>query len=496
MQRALLPGMALALGVGCALGGILVPSPWPLLGAAASLALLLVRRSSAFLWATFLFLGATLGGQEAVPERMGRQLLLLREVRGTVISMPDRHEKTVSCVLEVPSLDVKLLAYLHRKLIPVPGDTLDIVGRFEAPVGGWGEYLRRRGIAGVFWVNEVRAAEPGPRRMAWVLYVVREKFLATIERSWPEDAGSVVKALLLGARGELNNEYRKKFRRAGVAHLLALSGLHLGIIAYGLWRLLGFLRLRPGRRYLLIFTVIALYVGLVGGRISLVRAGIMFGFLGLFWVLWEQGLVLRDWYDPLQGISAAAIVVLLMWPWSALDLGFQLSFAATAGIILGWPVWRDLPLRAKLPTPLRPAGDLLWVSLCAQAATLGFVGSAFGYISPYGILANLVLIPWTGIVIWSGLFLLVLSPLDFVPLLGAIASRYLISPYLAVVGWLSSLPGAVLVVGRHFGLWYAFAALVLVALRALAPETKPVLMPLTKGGRCKSRPGSRVRWRS
>ncbi|MGY4707400.1 ComEC/Rec2 family competence protein [Candidatus Bipolaricaulota sp. J31] len=461
-QRALLPGMVLALGVGCAVGGLVAPSPWPLLGATAALVLSIPRRCVFLLWAGLFCLGIGLGGEEPLSGRAWQQLLLLREVRGTVISMPDRHVHTVSCVLRIPSLDVRLLAYLPRELAPSPGDTLHLVGRFEAPSGGWGEYLWRRGIAGLFWADEAEVAR-GSGGMTRILHAVRERLLDAIERTWPGETASLVAALLLGSRSGLNRDLKEDFRQAGVAHLLALSGLHLGIIAYGLWRLLGMFRMRPGNRYPVLFLVIGLYIGLVGGRISLVRAGIMFGFLGLFWILCERGWVLRDWYDPLQGLSAAAIVVLLIWPWSARDLGFQLSFAATAGIVLGWPAWRDSPWRTRLPRVLRPAVDLLWVSLCAQGATLGFVGSAFGYISPYGTLANLVLIPWTGLIIWAGLSLLVMSPLGLAPVFGQLASRYLVGPYLALVETIAGFPGAALPVGRYFGLWYAFAALVFIA---------------------------------
>lgn len=463
MQRTLLPGLALALGAGCALGSFIAPSPWPTAAAGIALLLALRFRSFPLLWITFLFLGIVLGGRHPLPEATWRQLPLLREVRGTVSSPPERHGSTVSCILEVPHLGVKLLVYLPPEPRVSPGDTLGLRGRCELPRGGWGDHLRRRGIAGVFWADVVEIVDDGAWGIARGLHAAREGLCEAIERTWPEKASPLVMALLLGIRGELGPEVREGFRRAGVAHLLALSGLHLGIIAYGLWRALGLFRLRPDVRYLLLTGVVALYVLVAGARISLVRAGIMFGFLGLFWILWERGLVLRDWYDPLQGLSAAAMVTLFIWPWSALDLGFQLSFSATAGILLGWPLWRDSSRRHRLPRFLRPAGGLLWASLCAQAATMGFVGSAFGHISPYGFLANLLLIPWTSLIIWAGLLLLLLSPFGFSAVLGDIAGRYLVAPYLAAVELIADFPGAALPVGRHFGLWYAFAALVLVA---------------------------------
>ena len=470
MYRALLPGMAFALGAGCAVGAVIPAPGWWLPAAFMAAAFAAWRRSSLLIWVAFFFAGIALGGRTPPSGAPSAQFHLLRELRGTVASMPEEHGKSYGLVLAATNLGTKFLVYVPKGMsgvtIPQPGDYVHVWGEFESPEGGWAEYLRLRGVAGVFWAEGVEVLEEGKLTPLRVLYGLRETLRGAIRRAFPGEARPLVEALLLGARGGLDRDLREEFRRAGAAHLLALSGLHLGIIAYGLWRLLGLFRIRPGHRYLLLFSVVGLYVGLVGGRISLVRAGIMFGFLGFFWVLWEWGLVLRDWYDPLQGLSAAAMVVLSIWPWSALDLGFQLSFSATAGIILGWPIWRDSWWHARLPRFFRPAGNLLWVSLCAQGATVGFVGSAFGYISPYGIVANLLLIPWTGLIIWVGLLLLALSPLGIAPVLGEIAGKYLVAPYLGAVEWLAELPGAQLPVGRYFGLWYAFAALVVIALRS------------------------------
>lgn len=136
----------------------------------------------------------------------------------------------------------------------------------------------------------------------------------------------------------------------------------------------------------------------------------MFAVLGLFWLLWERGWVLRRWLDPLQGLSLAAIVVLALWPWSALDVGFPMSFLATAGIVLLLPSWTGSSLRARLPRWVRPAADLLAVTLCAQAGAVPVVGSAFGYLAPYGLVANLALVPWTAALLWAGLLALLPFP--------------------------------------------------------------------------------------
>jgi len=196
----------------------------------------------------------------------------------------------------------------------------------------------------------------------------------------------------------------------------------------------------------------------------------MFTLLGLFFLLWERGLVLKSWRDPLEGLALAAIVVILLWPWSALDLGFQLSFAATFAILLLWPGWSGCSLRAGLPRPVRWAADLLATSAFAQAGTLPLIGSAFGYLAPWGLLGNLILIPWTGLILGAGLFLLLASPLPWAPAIGGFLHRLVISPYLTVVEWLAGLPGASLPVGENFGLWCLLCITGVLALRELRLE--------------------------
>ncbi len=462
----MLPGMALALGMGCSLGGILGPSPWALVPAAASLGLALWRRNAVWVWIGILPLGLAL---HPVHPRPPVAVPLLRGVSGRVASFPEPHHRSLSFVLELPETGALLLVYAPITTDVGFGDRVLLWGRGEVPGGGWGTYLSNRGICGLFWAERAQVLARGTRSLGSILGGLRRVALGKLERVFPDASAALVRALLFGSRGLLSQETKAWFRRAGVAHLLALSGLHLGIITAGIWWGLGFLRLRPGKRYLVSFVLVALYIALAGMRVSLVRAGIMFGALGIFWLFAEGGLLLKSWYDPLQGLSLAAIFVLSLWPWSASDLGFQLSFAASAAILIFWPAWRDAHSRMVLPRALRRLGDLLAVSLFAQAGTLGFVGSSFGYIPLYGPLANLLLIPWTALIIWWGLVALIL-PQPLASHLGALLGRFLIGPYLDTVGRIAALPGAILPVAHTFGLWYALAFLALLSLRAARPR--------------------------
>ncbi|MBC7093438.1 ComEC/Rec2 family competence protein [Candidatus Bipolaricaulota bacterium] len=483
MGQALLPGLAVALGAGAALG---VAMPAGLGSLAVALALLVGaawRRSVPLLWGAALLAGTALTVQEPVPPHLQWQLPLLRAVTGRVVDIPEPHARTTSVTLQPADLPVRLLAYVPGEARIAPGDLVALTGRWGPPSSdGWGEYLARRGIHGLFWTNEVTMVEPGgPGLLRWAAHV-RERLLERLYATVPADGGDLLAAVLLGARGRLPQEEEQAFRTAGVAHVLALSGLHVGVFAAGGWWLLGLLRVRPAWRYLILVPAVAFYAVLGGLRVSLLRAAIMFAVLGLFWVLWERGWVLKRWLDPLQGVAVAALVVLIIWPWSALDAGFQLSFAATGAIIVFLPAWLRSSLRGRMPRWLRRPADLAAVTVCAQIGSMPIVGTAFGYLAPYGLLANLLLVPWTAAILWGGLLILVLSPLSFAPAVGSAIHTVLIAPYLSAVRWLSFLPGAALPVGPGFALWCGFAALGVLLLRAVQEETFRGGVPLPRSG--------------
>lgn len=465
MRRALLPGLGAALGFGIAFGYVLFPGSLALVPAGASLLLALGRRSVLALWGAAFALGLALPVREAIPLHLAFQLPNLREVRGVVLDVPEPRAKNLSLTLAAEALGVRLLAYVPLGSGVGPGDRVRLVGRWGLPQPpAWREALLRRGIHGLFWADEVEVEAPGGPGLLRLAWRVRGALLSRLDAGLPGPGADLLSALLLGARGRLPEDEVEAFRQAGVAHLLALSGLHVGILAAGGWWLLGFLRVPRAWRYPVLVPAVGFYVLLGGARVSLLRAGIMFAVLGLFWLLWERGWVLRRWLDPLQGLALAAIGVLALWPWSALEVGFQMSFLATAGIVLLLPGWTGSSLRARLPRWVRPGADLLAVTLCAQAGAVPVVGSAFGYLAPYGLGANLALVPWTAALLWAGLLALLPLPL------GVAVERALVGPYLAAVRGLAALPGASLPVGPGFGPLCLLAALGLLLLRALAEE--------------------------
>ncbi len=477
MGRALLPGLGASLGFGIAFGYLLFPGPCALAAAGAVLVAAVWRRSVPLLWVATFALGLALPVERSTPSHLAFQLPNLREATGRVLDIPEPRAKNVSFTLALDNLPANLLAYVPPGIALDPGDRVWVRGTWGVPQpAGWREKLAREGIHGLFWATEIKILAPGPPGILRWASAARRSLLGCLA-DLSVDTASILAALLLGARGMLPDEDQEAFRTAGIAHVLALSGLHVGILAGGGWWLLGLLRVRPAWRYLVLVPAIGFYVLVGGARVSLIRAAIMFAILGLFWLLWERGWVLRKWLDPLQGLAVAAIVVLALWPWSALDTSFQLSFLATAGIIVFLPTWMGSELRGRLPGWVRRVADLAAVTMCAQMGAMPIIGTVFGYLSPYGLLANALLVPWTGAILWGGILLLALAALPVSMPLGSLAERVIIAPYTTAVRWLSSLPGASLPVGPQLGLWWLCAALGILLLRAVRDETGPRYKP-------------------
>jgi len=230
---------------------------------------------------------------------------------------------------------------------------------------------------------------------------------------------ALLQALLLGRREELEISLYERFRRSGSLHLLALSGLHLGILYLLLCLLLGFLRDRRLRR-LIAGTALLGYVFLVGWRPSLERAAVMI-------LIAAAGFTLDREIQPLNLLGLAAALLLLAHPHYAFDLSFQLSFLSLAAIILFSPFLYRL-WQGWLPSFV---GWPLSVSLSAQVGTAPLVLCRFGAIYPVGVAAAVLLIPLVTVFLAGGVLFVGSS---FLPIsLGSASLSALIGEGLSLV---------------------------------------------------------------
>jgi competence protein ComEC len=191
-----------------------------------------------------------------------------------------------------------------------------------------------------------------------------------------------MEAVTLGLRQGLDSETRDLFSRSGVYHILAVSGLHVGIIAFILYTVLGALRVPRRGIPIIIVAVLFIYSFVADLKPSVIRASIM---ASIFLI----GLVLERKTHPLNLLGIALLVVLIADPHAPQDLSFQLSFAATASILLilcRYPMTSKNALRRWLLKPLL-------ISLSAQAGTAPIVAYHFFRLPLLSALVNLYVVP-------------------------------------------------------------------------------------------------------
>jgi competence protein ComEC len=288
------------------------------------------------------------------------------------------------------------------------------------------------------------APTPGRHPLLALRASIQQRFQLIFPRR-----SALAEAMILARKEGIDPEQRDRFARAGLAHLLAISGLHVGLIAGVLLLLGGILRLSPRATALGTIAATIAYVLFLGAPHAATRAALQVT-LALLGRIWQRPA------DPFSLIAAAALLLLILDPLALLDAGFQLSFAGTAGIIA---------LRRRLLDAIpgrlgRPIRESVAVSIAATLATAPITVVHFGQIAPIGVLANLLAIPVTGvavpaIVVALGASFLATSLARF---LGG-AADLLLTLLDAIAAGAAAVPGGQLLIPRDAIFGWALAAL-------------------------------------
>jgi competence protein ComEC len=238
---------------------------------------------------------------------------------------------------------------------------------------------------------------------------LRRKISNFLERQFPRRQAALMKALVVGDKGSLSEEMREHFTAAGVAHLLSISGLHvgmLGLVVFFFVRFLGSFSTSLLLRWnwlkvatFVSFLAVLFYMVLAGARIPTVRAAIMVGFYVL------AVLVDRE-EDIFSSLALSALLIGLIWPGAIMDVSFQLSFLAVLFIIWGLRKMQEVRLFRQrddltqsenwLRRRLRQLTLYLAVPVLAALGTGPMVAYHFGRLSLAGFFSNAVIVPLVG----------------------------------------------------------------------------------------------------
>lgn len=289
----------------------------------------------------------------------------------------------------------------------------------------YGRYLREHGFRARTFIYKDNWREatvslqalPHTERTMLLARELRHRLLQRIG-SLDADGQSyaVLSALVLGEKAFLSRDIKDDYSVSGASHVLALSGLHLGIV-YALLSLLMLGWRRQWAAQLLTMTLIWSYVVLVGLSPSVVRSAVMLTVYALVTVMGRSRFSLNT-------LALTAIIMLAVDPLMLLDTGFQMSFLAVLGILLFFPLIHNLvPAHRRQSRPLAWVWGMVAVSLSAQMLVFPLVVLYFGRFSCYFLLANFIAIPCATVILYGAVLLV---PLSLCPTLAHLLAKGLL----------------------------------------------------------------------
>ncbi len=358
-----------------------------------------------------------------------------------------------------------------------PGDRIRARGwlrEFEPPANpGVADYGKAMALRGV--VGRLSLEAPGNwerREGVTASALARARETLQLAAAWalrrdlpPQRHGGrgLLDALLLGNRDRLSPGLEQTMRRIGLGHILSISGLHLGILAAGIWIAVAAATGRPRWAVLAAILGVGVYLLVVPARIPILRAGAMVAVGGVA--------LARGRRAPPTALLAAAALVLLVWePSDLFSPGFQLSFGIVAGLILFARPASERIMGVGDPSAslLRRVGRIAvgWVVVSAVAwlVALPLVAYHFHFLSPFTVVWTVLLLPPVAVLLWAAYFKVVLT------LLWPAAGSWLAAPLLgladAIAGaarWASDVPYATVDVAAPSAAWAATCLAVVAA---------------------------------
>ena len=237
---------------------------------------------------------------------------------------------------------------------------------------------------------------------------IRDQIFVRSVKLSDEPTANFLSALLLGDRNKLPYNVSADFRKIGISHILALSGMHLAIISFGLGKLLSVLGVAKKLRIIILLGFISLYILLTGCPISVLRAGIMLAITNLLFLFSKSN-------DSVTSLSIAVFLIVLFSPYSIYDISLWLSAFATLGVIVFAEISKGI-LRGNsmIKSLARPIVLGLLSTVFAVSSTLLLSASAFGATSLLAPISTLIFSPLTELIIYIGSLMLLLG--DFIPL--------------------------------------------------------------------------------
>ncbi len=315
------------------------------------------------------------------------------KITGTISSVPSRSADFVSFVMK-PTDTLKELVYVsidHAKSLELCiGDTIILTGILSSPEGAlnpggfdFASYLKSKG-ASLSINSDISALHMHKKGVFHPVYKLRDTISSKLTRYMPADEAALANAMVTGSKEMISDENALSYRKSGIYHIVAVSGMHLNILIILLS--VFYIKLNSTRRKKAILSFAITLAGCIfmfvftGFGVSVERAA----FMAL--ISCAAALFMRE-YSPLSSLFIVLAFILISAPHFYCDASFCLSFSATAGIFLGIYFIEKLNI-----TRFRFLIDSIIISLCTSLTTFPFVIYFFGGISIVSPLTNLIVL--------------------------------------------------------------------------------------------------------
>nr|WP_262917833.1 ComEC/Rec2 family competence protein [Muricauda sp. F6463D] len=302
-------------------------------------------------------------------------------------------------------------------------------------------YLEKQGIQHQIKVDPsyILKKISGQKTLFGLASNFREQIISKLkQRNFGSEELGVIQALILGKRDDISEATYNNYKNAGAVHILAVSGLHVGIVLFLLeFLLLPLERLPKGKTLKLITVVLLLwgYAFVAGLSPSIVRAVTMFSFVA-------YAMYLNRPTNSFNIVALSMLFILLVKPLFLFQIGFQMSYAAVFAIVWIYPKLQKFWFPPNII--VRKIWQLLSVSVAAQLGVLPISLFYFHQFPALFFISNLLIIPFLGLVLGFGILVIVLALVDFLPQFLVDSFNWIIKMMNSIIGWVAQKEGFII----------------------------------------------------
>lgn len=376
-------------------------------------------------------------------ECVGRVEEIQVKTSARVLVLADVHLKNKNSNERIPCEKILIFHSKNQHLFDDsrPGNQLYIRGTYAVftRAGNPGEfderlYYRSRGIDGKMFAESATVTDRRCNMFRNALFTLRQQATERLFAAMREDDAGMLCAMLLGEKAYLPEEEKEMYQRTGIGHMLVISGLHISLLAAGLFYFLRSYVMPMKGAVVVTIAFLFLYAQFTGFQVAAVRAVLMMS-CSLFARYAGRS------YDPLSALSLSGIVTIVLEPAQLFQCGFLLSYTAVGGILLFAPVM-EKSSRSKL-------WQSVFFSASVFAVTAPIMLWFYYEICPYSVLANVLVLPFLSLLVGIGAAGCIVS--FFWPSGGAFLlsfAHYILEFYESVCRVILSLPFSRIVTGR------------------------------------------------